>query len=213
MGQFDMKLPICICSFVLLSCASSVVAQQGGQPGKFDYYLLTLSWSPEYCHSHPTDTECSGAKHYGFVVHGLWPEFQNGGGPENCSNAPGLANPATMLDIMPDLGLIQHEWTTHGTCSGLSATDYFNLIRKAFTSLRIPAQFAAPTTQLVMSPLQVKQSFEQLNANWKDVDIMINCTGNYLQELEFCLTKNLGAMACSAPRDCNARTIRIPPVP
>src|SRR5690242_4828750 len=87
-----------------------------GEPGAFDYYLLTLSWSPEFCHSHSDKPECQSG-HHGFVVHGLWPQYANGY-PEHCSNAPGLSNPAEMTDIMPDTGLVGHEWSTHGTCSG-----------------------------------------------------------------------------------------------
>src|SRR5580692_7150493 len=48
-----------------------------GQPGAFDYYVLALSWSPEFCHSHPTKPECVWGK-FGFVVHGLWPQYANG---------------------------------------------------------------------------------------------------------------------------------------
>ena len=93
--------------------------------GAFDYYLLNLSWAPEFCFSKPDNPECSG--HFGFIVHGLWPQYQSGGYPQNCGQQPGLANPAKMLDIMPDLHLINHEWMTHGTCTGLSAEQYFGL--------------------------------------------------------------------------------------
>src|SRR5262252_2316182 len=107
-----------------------------GQPGAFDYYLLTLSWSPEFCHSHADRPECQSGNH-GFVVHGLWPQYVDGY-PENCSNAPGLANPSEMTDIIPDAGLVAHEWSTHGTCSGLNAESYFKLLRRAFTSIKVP---------------------------------------------------------------------------
>src|ERR1700740_378358 len=30
-----------------------------GQPGDFDYYVLALSWSPEFCHSHLSAAECT----------------------------------------------------------------------------------------------------------------------------------------------------------
>jgi ribonuclease T2 len=80
---------------------------QQGKPGVFDYYLLTLSWSPEFCHSHADKPECQSG-HHGFVVHGLWPQYADGY-PENCSNAPGLSNPAQMADIMPGPGLVAHE--------------------------------------------------------------------------------------------------------
>ena len=49
------------------------------EPGKFDYYVLSLSWSPEHCATtHDTSTQCAGTRHFGFVVHGLWPQFEHG---------------------------------------------------------------------------------------------------------------------------------------
>ena len=71
--------------------------QFSGEPGKFDYYVLALSWSPEFCHSHPANAQCSG--HFGFVVHGLWPQFVDGY-PEHCSTQPGLADPSSMTDTV-----------------------------------------------------------------------------------------------------------------
>jgi ribonuclease T2 len=200
------------CLFLLLSFSLSASSQQTGTPGVFDHYLLTLSWSPEYCHSNSSSTECGSAHHFGFIVHGLWPELQNGGYPENCSKAPGPSNPASFLDIMPDLSLIQHEWTTHGTCSGLGAQAYFDLIRMAFSSIKIPNGFTAPKTQQTLSPMQIKSAFEQANSKLQDADLMITCSGAYLKAVEICLTKSLGATACPAARSCTAKTIRVPPV-
>jgi ribonuclease T2 len=197
---------------LLLGYSREVHSQQNGTPGQFDYYLLTLSWSPEFCHSNPSNTECTGGHHFGFIVHGLWPEYQNGGYPEHCSTAPGLSDPTSVLDIMPDPGLIQHEWTTHGTCSGLSAQAYFTLIRRAFTSIKIPARFTAPTSQQVLSPAQIKAAIEQSNPNLQDADLMIQCSGTYLKAVEICLTKSLSPMACPVSRSCTAPAIRVPPV-
>lgn len=198
-----------LCSFLLAFSSLPGFAQAT----KFDHYLLALSWSPEYCHSHSSSTQCSAGKHFSFVVHGLWPEYNTGSGPQNCGSAPGLKNPSTMLDIMPDLGLIQHEWTTHGTCTGLTADTYFGLIRKAFTSVKLPAKFTGATSQFSIAPLQVKQAFEQANPDFSDSEIMINCQSNYLQAVEVCLTKDLEPMPCPAPKDCRATSIRVPPVP
>jgi ribonuclease T2 len=197
-------------SLLLLGAASLPVFAQSSP--KFDYYLLALSWSPEYCHSHTSSTQCSSDKHFGFVVHGLWPEYRTGSGPQHCGSQPGLSNPSSMLDIMPDLGLVQHEWTTHGTCSGLSADQYFGLIREAFNGIRQPAQLTSATKQQTLSPRQVKQAFETANPQLNDAGITINCASNYLQAVEICLTKNLQPMSCPAPRDCRASTIRVPPV-
>lgn len=178
----------------------------------FDYYLLTLSWSPEYCHGHPDDEQCTGGRHYGFVVHGLWPEYRSGSGPQHCGNGPGLADPSSMLDIMPSLHLIQHEWQTHGTCSGLDANAYFGLIRKAFTATTIPSQFTNVSQQLTLSPLQIEQAFQQANGGLPKGGILVTCPSNYLQGVEICLDKGLNHIACAVARDCNAQSIRVPPM-
>jgi ribonuclease T2 len=196
---------------LLLLAAASLPAFAQASP-KFDYYLLTLSWSPEYCHSHTSSTQCASDKHFGFVVHGLWPEYKTGSGPQHCGNQPGLSNPGRMLDIMPDLGLVQHEWTTHGTCSGLSADQYFGLIRKAFNGITQPTQLTSATRQQTLSPRQVKQAFETVNPQLNDAEMMINCASNYLQAVEICLDKSLQPISCPAPRDCRASSIRVPPV-
>ena len=58
--------------------------------GQYDYFLLSLSWSPSYCLIHQEDRiQCS--RGFGFVLHGLWPQNADGGYPENC--APDAALP------------------------------------------------------------------------------------------------------------------------
>ena len=121
-----------LCLLPLTACKSSS-SSQAANPSPtqraslpigsgFDYYLLNLSWSPEFCHSHPDAPEC--ATHSTFVLHGLWPQNYDGTYPENCSSASGPSDPAAYRDIYPDQGLLQHEWRTHGTCSGLSADPF-----------------------------------------------------------------------------------------
>jgi ribonuclease I len=44
-----MKLLAVICMVFALP----VFPQQPGKAGQFDYYLLVLSWSPEFCHGKP----------------------------------------------------------------------------------------------------------------------------------------------------------------
>ncbi len=101
------------------------------QGASFDYYLFALSWAPEFCatsHSGQTAIECDPRRHRGFVVHGLWPQLANGPSPENCGSGRPVARQIVnaTLDAMPSAGLIQHEWRTHGTCSGLDPATYFS---------------------------------------------------------------------------------------
>lgn len=181
-----------------------------GTPGVFDYYLLTLSWSPEFCYSHPQKPECQSG-HHGFVVHGLWPQYVQGY-PENCSTAAGLANPAAMEDIMPDAGLVAHEWTTHGTCSGLDAEAYFKLLRRAFQSVKVPERFAAPRENFSIPPQDVKGEFVRDNPKFTADEMTVSCGNNYLTAVSFCVSKDLKPTACQNLRDCRANVIRVPAV-
>jgi ribonuclease T2 len=208
--------PYCLIFFIpLISLLFPMEARSqqhsGGQAGVFDYYQLNLSWSPEFCYSKPDNPECSG--HHGFIVHGLWPQFRNGGWPEFCGRQPGPAKPNQMLDIMPDPHLVQHEWSAHGTCSGLNADDYFSLIRRTFTSLKIPQQFVRPARQFSVSPGSLKQAFVQANPGLNEADMAITCRGAYLVAVEICVTKEGKPTPCSGMRDCRAGMLRVPKVP
>ena len=179
--------------------------------GNFDYYLLALSWSPEFCYSHRDSPECG--KHLGLIVHGLWPQYSNSpSGPEHCGNQPGLANPGSMLDIMPDPHLIDHEWTTHGTCSGMSANDYFGMIRRLYNSIHVPGDLQQPRRQFIIRTAALKQDFERVNPGLNDDEIALGCTGPYLNAVEFCFTKDGKLTACRAVRDCKAPSLRVPAV-
>jgi ribonuclease T2 len=183
---------------------------QSSQPGVFDFYVFTLSWSPEFCHSHPGKPECQSGN-LGFTIHGLWPEFVNGY-PENCSTEAGLSDPSTVADIMPDPTLVAHEWSTHGTCSGLDPDHYFKLIRQAYASVRIPQRYTAPTQNFSLTPAEIKQDFLQSNPSLKLEDITVSCGNNYLTGLSVCMTKTLDPTACQGVNDCRANSVKIPPV-
>jgi ribonuclease T2 len=115
-----------------------------------------------------------------------------------------------MLDIMPDPALIQHEWLTHGTCSGLSADDYFALIRKAYNSIHIPSKFQASGQTFTTTPAQITNEFAQANLKLPPQAVEVACRGYYLSAVEICLDKNLVAMTCPTPPPCHAQTIRVP---
>ena len=176
----------------------------------FDYYVLALSWSPEFCYSHRDKPECQSG-HRGFVVHGLWPQFTNGY-PENCSDAAGLADPSKMADLLPDPSLVEHEWKTHGTCSGLDAEAYFKLLRQAFSQIHIPAKLFAPSQESSLTPAQVKDEFLQANRGLAREDLTVSCGNNYLTAVSVCMTKSLEPKACEAMRECRANSIKVPPV-
>ncbi|WP_074654568.1 ribonuclease T2 family protein [Terriglobus roseus] len=177
-------------------------------PGKFDFYVLNLSWSPEFCHGHPSAAECS--QHRAFTLHGLWPQNNDGTYPEDCSDAPGPANPSQYADIYPDASLLQHEWQTHGTCSGLAPDQFLTLDRRAEHSITIPTALAHLKQQASMTPAQIVTLFTQSNAGLPASSLAITCGNNFLTAVEVCMDKNLKPESCSAVKTCGANQIRIP---
>jgi ribonuclease T2 len=185
--------------------ATSTVASQGTG---FDFYLLNLSWSPEFCYSHRDAAEC--AAHAAFVLHGLWPENTDGSYPERCSTAAGPADPGQYKDIYPDSGLLQHEWQTHGTCSGLSADAFFQTARAAYRSVAIPQKLSTLTAETSLPPDQIVDLFTASNPTIPASSVVVSCGHNYLTAVEVCLDKSLHPTACGAVRSCRANTVRIP---
>ncbi|WP_353069445.1 ribonuclease T2 [Tunturibacter empetritectus] len=190
-----------------LPSQSSDQAAASQQP--FDYYLLNLSWSPEFCHSHPNATEC--AQRPAFVLHGLWPQNTNGGYPQNCSTDYGPRVPSAYSDIYPDAGLLRHEWRTHGTCSGLSPDAFFALARTAFQAVTIPPTLAQLDHQISLTPAQLIDLFQTANPAIPAASLAISCGNNYLTAVEVCLDKSAHPISCGPIRSCRANAVRITP--
>jgi ribonuclease T2 len=188
-------------------------------PGQFDFYVLSLSWSPEYCagrNSSPNDTQCGDGRRFGFVLHGLWPQFEPRGWPQDCSAGGNLQQETvrSMLDIMPAEGLIRHEWRKHGTCTGLDARGYFALSRRAFEAVRIPPAFRGPAAQVNTSPAAFKKQLAEANPSWKPDSATLLCSGRFLQEVRVCLDRDLQPRPCPpSVRDrCNVPEMIVRPV-
>jgi ribonuclease T2 len=107
---------------------------------------------------------------------------------------------------------VAHEWTTHGTCSGLDPESYFRLLRQAFASVKIPGRFQAVRENFSVPPQQVKDEFLQANPGFSSEDMTVSCGNNYLTAVSLCMTKDLKPTACQNLRDCRANVIRVTPV-
>ena len=115
---------------------------EGERAGAFDYYVLTLSWSPSWC---AIEGDARGAEQcarpMGWSLHGLWPQNELGW-PSWCRGAardPSRRDTAAMADIMESGGLAWHQWKKHGRCSGLPGSDYLALSRAAYGAVARPA--------------------------------------------------------------------------
>ena len=186
---------ICLLAAAAADARSHKKTHQGDEA--FSYYLLSLSYAPDFC-AQPTGNkdarECGSGRHIGFVVHGLWPQAEGNRGPENCGSASPVSEEIvrTTLPYIPTESLIQHEWTTHGTCTGLSAANYFALVRRARDMVKIPNELAAPGTQLRMGSSEVEDEFAAANPNFPRGAFRVSCyRDTELQEVRIALNKDL----------------------
>jgi ribonuclease T2 len=191
----------------------------GDVPGDFAYYVLSLSWSPAFCLSSPEAAECNGPRRYGFIVHGLWPQNEIGW-PEHCDVHRAVPDDVVqnMADLMPARALLYHEWSAHGTCSGLEPAEYFALVRRAFTSVAIPRELSNPAQAIEQPPGSVMAAFLHANPRLGAQSVVVTCSGQgspRLREVRICLDRDLAARTCSADavhQACRAPQMIIPPI-
>lgn len=121
-----------------------------------DYFMLALSWSPEFCQE---QRERNGGKvpaanryqcesgQFGWVIHGLWPQSAKAMSveqqPRFCQgDLPPLAIETfkPYLNASPSNTLLQGQWEKHGACAFPTADAYFAQQQSLFDNLRLPSE-------------------------------------------------------------------------
>jgi ribonuclease T2 len=206
--------------FLIVTFGVEAAPEQRNTPGQFDFYVLSLSWSPSFCkeseeRGREGGEQCRG-RPYSFVVHGLWPQYEKGF-PRDCQvPAPRLNRDTmnSMLDLMPAPRLIYHEWDSHGTCSGLDAQAYFDLVRKAREAVKIPESFNSPSKTLTVSPDDIEDAFVKANPGLSRSGVAVTCGSTRLGEVRICMGKDLKFRDCGEidRRACRRDKLIMPPV-
>ena len=192
-------------------------------PGEFDFYVLSLSWSPSFCaeagergnNSRSQEIQCGG-RPFSFVVHGLWPQYERGF-PDYCQRPSPRLNRnivSSMLDLMPAQGLIFSEWDKHGTCSGLGARAYFETVRKARAAVKIPEDFLQLSEPKTVAPDDIEEAFIKVNPGLSHSAIAVTCDKTRLSEVRICMSKDLQFRACEEidRRACRRDQVTMPPI-
>ena len=182
--------------------ATSSVVTIPDHLSKFDFFVLTLSWSPDYCATNGSNDpqQCSIGKKLGFVLHGLWPQYDKGY-PSNCSTEKMLGSvKAQFTGLYPNDSLFDHEWEKHGTCTGLSPMEYLQTGKTLKESVVIPVEFVSPVNPFRTSMDQLKTLFAQANPGFSADDVEVSCSGSgrYLKEIYICFSREGAPTSCSA---------------
>ncbi len=194
---------------VCLVWASMALALAQEEAPSFDYYILALSWSPAYCATVETERssqQCSSSTTYGFIVHGLWPQYEAGGYPEKCGRRERVPESVITqtLPVMPDKGLIIYQWRKHGACTRLSPETYFSQISRLFNGLSLKGF----DPQEPLSPRQARSLFLQANPDIPPEAVRLSCKKGTFSELRVCLSQDsFTPRACPAdlPEGCSFR--------
>jgi ribonuclease T2 len=197
--------------------AATSARADGEKAGAFDYYVLSLSWSPTFCALEGAargNPQCDRA--LGWVLHGLWPQYESGW-PSFCRSAfrnPSRADTAAMADIMGSSGSAWHQWNKHGACSGLSPDDYYALARRAYDAVTRPAALRKLTRAVKVPADVIEEAFLTANPEWQADMITITCKSSRIQEARLCLTRDLTPRTCGADviRDCAMRDALFDPI-
>ena len=208
--------------FAITGAATAQDRRQNA-PGEFDFYVLSLSWSPSYCEGaserggggRSSQLQCGG-RPFSFVVHGLWPQYERGF-PNYCERpSPRLDRNivSSMLDLMPAPGLIFSEWDKHGTCSGLGARAYFETIRKARSAVKIPEEYLELAAPKTVTPAAIEDAFVKVNPGLSTSAISVICDKTRLSEVRICMSKDLQFRGCEEidRRACRRDEVVMPPI-
>ena len=183
--------------------------------GDFDYYVAVFTWNASFCalSDDPDGSEqCDPRLDLPFVTHGLWPQNEFGKWPEYCrteARDPSRSESRAMSDIMGSGGLAWHQWKKHGRCSGLSAKEYFALIREVTAKVAVPDVLEGVDRDLKLNAEIVEAAFMDANPWMKDAGVSVSCRDGYVYEVRVCFSKGLTPRACTGniARDCTRDVI------
>ena len=202
---------------VLLLLATPLRAEDVA--GDFDYYVMALSWSPNWCAIEGDAREspqCDASAGFGWVLHGLWPQYDRGW-PDYCRTDhrnPTRSDTAAQAGLFGSAGSAWHQWNKHGRCSGLPANAYYDLSAEAYGRITRPEVFRKLDNPVRLPAAVVEEAFLRDNPALSADQITITCRSGRIQEARICLTRDLEFRDCGADvvRDCTLEDALFDPI-
>lgn len=178
---------------LLLACASGAAVAE--EPGQFDYWVFSLSWSPQFCKAQPGAEQCKQPR--GMIVHGLWPQNERGY-PDYCGDRERVPGDIVdrMLPLIPDPKLVQQQWRKHGSCSGLPVAEYFLNVERAWRSVVLPPSLGVDAPATEAAARDIEDSLIEVNPKLDHENMALMCKGRWLSEVRICLDKDFQPRAC-----------------
>ncbi len=204
---------------MVLALLAGPVLAEGETAGDFDYFVMSLSWNPNWCALEGDARrapECAKGAGFDFTLHGLWPQDETGW-PSYCRTTerdPSRIESESMADIMGGSGLAWYQWKKHGRCAGMPARAYYGAMRRAFAAVKVPDVFPLINKRLEVPADVVEGAFLEANPQLTRDMVTVTCDDGMIQEVRICLTKDLTPRTCGADviRDCRLKDAVLEPV-
>ncbi|MXU66817.1 ribonuclease T2 family protein [Oceanomicrobium pacificus] len=193
----------------LLTLLAGPALADGERPGDFDFYVLALSWSPSWCAAEGAARgadQCAPGAGTGFILHGLWPQYDDGRWPQHCPRVtrdPSRAETGAMGPLMGGAGQAWYQWKKHGRCAGLDPADYFDLARDAFGRITRPGLLRDLDRDIRLPADLVEEAFLEANPDLAPENLWVTCRDGRIAEVRVCLSRD-----GRAPVDCGASATR-----
>jgi ribonuclease T2 len=159
------------------------------------YYVLALSWSPEWCRTRTSsryDTLQCRDNRFSWVLHGLWPNGVGSRHPAYCAEPTALpaATLRKYLCATPSASLLTHEWNEHGACGWKSPDAFFTQSTGLFNALKRPSPARAKTAG------DVRTAFSAANPGFPRNGIFVGTQSGRLSEVRVCYDLKFAPRAC-----------------
>lgn len=167
-------------------------------------YTLAVSWVPEYCHGNAdreaSQFECAAGNHFGWTLHGLWPDGAGKDWPQYCRGVELLPEATIRANICatPSAQLQQHEWAKHGSCMNIPANAYFKRSTGMFGRLHFP-DMAALSARRDVTAGALSAAVARANPGMSPGMIRVTANRNgWLEEVWFCHDLQFRLRQCRA---------------
>ncbi len=207
--------------FFLLPFVSLIVSKDVcggndfGNPGDFDFYVFSQSWSATFCQSHPSYIGCISPTEFmrmNLTTHGLWSSFlkprDSYSWPSCCQGDKYSISQQTINKYQTELDrfwpseqgispiestLWYHEVQEHGSCTLLSESDFVSQVLSMSTTFSI-----LQTPHIIQSNVGGSITFSQLQEVYQKFDTFLDCgdDGETLTEIRTCFSKDFQQINC-----------------
>lgn len=191
---------------VLLATALAASAWNARAAETLDGWVLSLSWSPQYCKQKAGSKERQCVEENYWVPQGIAPLLASGPA-EDCAEVAPLEPEQLdrMLLTVPNRAEIMRRWRREAGCTGLTAEQYAMQLDFAARRVTVPQRYRLVSEDGAESRGAVRKAFLDANPGLPAESLRLECSRRYLEAAHFCMDRNMKFRACPETGDLDCK--------